>query len=375
MKIGERTIIIAEVGECFNGNMISHSKPTLSKKETAAIADVIKTGKISAGVHTREFESGLANYIGCKYATAVNSGTSALISTLLALEIGPYDEVIIPAYTCSSVYFAVKAVGAEPVLADINLDTFSIDQNIVKELITPNTTAIILVHNFGIPAQMNKILERDIPVIEDCAHAIGGSYNNKKLGSFGIASIFSFYATKMITTGEGGAVLTNSKKLKNAIDEIKNADSLNNKPLKKFNFKFTDIQAAMGKVQLEKIDSFIRKRRRIAKKYNATFQKIVGMGIPERDFSSDTFYRYILKMPNKNKANAIIDSTNKSGISCDRPVQTAPFLFFNDQNKFKNSKIANDCLVSIPIYPSLSENDVKKIIYNCKIAMKNVQVD
>ena len=350
--------------------VISQSKPTLSKKEIAATADVIKAGKISEGIHTKEFESNLANYIGCKYATTVNSGTSALISTLLALEIGPCDEVVIPAYTCSSVYFAVKAVGAEPVLADINLDTFSIEQSHIKNLITPNTKAIILVHNFGIAAQMDKIFDLEIPLIEDCAHVIGGSYNNKKLGSFGVASIFSFYATKMITTGEGGAVLTNSKKLINSVDEIKNADSSNNKDSKKFNFKFTDIQAAIGKAQLEKIDSFIRKRRRIAARYNDAFQEIIGTGIPERDFYSDTFYRYVVKMPNKNKANAMIKSTNISGIACDRPIQTAPFLFSNDPNKFKNSKIANDCLVSIPIYPSLSEADVKKIINKCKIAMK-----
>jgi perosamine synthetase len=352
--------------------VISQSKPTFSNEEITAIAEVIKKGRISEGIYTEEFESYLAKYIGCNYATVVNSGTSALISTLIALEIGLNDEVIVPAYTCASVYFAVKSIGAKPVMVDINLDTYSIDEELIEDLITSKTKAIILVHNFGIPARMEKILKLGIPLIEDCAHSIGGSYKNKKLGSYGIASIFSFFATKMITTGEGGAILTNLDKIKTLVTETKTADSISKRTSKRFNFKFTDIQAAMGKSQLGKIDSFVKKRRIIAKQYDCAFQEVIDSGLISRDFKSDTFYRYIIKMSSKKKADDMIDDINKFGICCDRPIQTAPYLLSDTKNKFENSKIANECLVSIPIYPSLTEVDIEKIIYECKDIMKRL---
>lgn len=172
--------------------MIAQSRPTLSEEEARAVHDVVLSNYVSEGKWVNAFEDGLSKYIGCKYGVAVNSGTSALQLALSALGVKKGDEVIVPAYTCTCVYHAVKAAGAIPVVADIGGKTFSLRPECVRQKITKKTRAIVCIHTFGIAAPLADLLALDVPLIEDCAHSIGGEYNGKKMGSFGTASIYSF---------------------------------------------------------------------------------------------------------------------------------------------------------------------------------------
>jgi len=181
---------------------IPHSKPFVSEEDYKSVEEVIKSGMHATGSKTKEFEEGVCKFIGAKYAKATTSGTTALHLALLSLKVGKGDEVIIPSYVCQSVLSAVNYTGAKPVLADIEKDSFNISTNTIKPLITDKTKVIIVSHMFGFPADILSIKEisKKIPIIEDCAHSIGGSYKGKMLGNFGDLSIFSFYATKLIST-------------------------------------------------------------------------------------------------------------------------------------------------------------------------------
>lgn len=356
-----------------NLGMIAHSRPTLSEEEAKAVHDVVLSNYISEGKWVKAFEDSVAKYIGCKYAVVVNSGTSALQLTLLALGVNKGDEVIIPAYTCTGIYYAVKAAGAVPVVVDVSEKNFSPAPKAVMQKITPKTRAIVCVHTFGIAAPLGGLLSLNIPVIEDCAHSVGSSYNGKKIGSFGAASIYSFYATKMMTTGEGGMVLTNSQAVADTVRQIKTADSTKNDKETRFNYKLTDMQAAMGLVQLRKLDDFIKRRRQIAKRYNQAFEDLTGIEVPQRDEEHDTFYRYVIKMPNRETADLFMEKQHMGGVICDRPYERPLYRLLQEKkSKFKNAEDCFDCLVSIPIYPSLSDGEVETVIYRCKTIFQDI---
>ncbi|MFA4932791.1 MAG: DegT/DnrJ/EryC1/StrS aminotransferase family protein, partial [Caldisericia bacterium] len=190
--------------------MIPHSKPTLDQRDYNAVLRVLQSGQISQGEYVKRFEANLSEFVGVKGGVATNSGTSALHLALLALEVGKGDEIILPSYVCTALLNAINYVGATPVLVDIEPDSFNLDAKRVKESLTEKTKAIIVPHLFGLPADMEELQSFGIPLIEDCAQALGATYKGKQAGSFGALSIFSFYATKVIASGEGGMVLSDS---------------------------------------------------------------------------------------------------------------------------------------------------------------------
>ncbi|MGC9310396.1 MAG: DegT/DnrJ/EryC1/StrS family aminotransferase, partial [Candidatus Aenigmatarchaeota archaeon] len=190
---------------------VPHSRPTINEEDILCVASNLRSGKIATGGEVGVFEKEMSDYIGALGGVAVNSGTSALFLALKALEVKNGDEVILPSYVCASVLSAVNSTGAKPVLADIENEGYNICPKSAAEKITARTKSIIVPHMFGAPAGLEELLELKVPVIEDCAQSAGASYNGKKLGSFGAMSIFSFYATKVLTTGHGGMVLTCSK--------------------------------------------------------------------------------------------------------------------------------------------------------------------
>ena len=184
--------------------MIPHSRPTLDQKEELAVAAILSSGQVVQGEETQRFETALASEIGVVGAAAVSSGTAALHLALLALEIGEGDEVVIPSFVCPALLNAIRYVRATPVLADINREAFNIDVRDLERRLTGKTRAIIVPHMFGLPADIDDITALGIPVIEDCAQSLGSRYRGAPTGSFGVLSVFSFYATKVICTGEGG---------------------------------------------------------------------------------------------------------------------------------------------------------------------------
>lgn len=336
--------------------MISHSKPTITDEDIKGVVKVLRSKKLSCGKMTELFEKRLGEFIKVKYSVCLNSGTSALHLSLIALGINEGDEVILPNYVCSALLNSIFYVGARPHFSDINLSDFNISFEDAKRKISKKTKAIILPHIFGSPCSLDKLLELDIPIIEDLAHSIGGEFQGKKLGSFGKLSVFSFYSTKVITTGEGGAVISNDRNLINKILDIREYD---NKPTFKvrYNYKMTDFQAALGISQLKKLNFLIKKRERIAEIYDEKFKKL-PLILPEKKVGR-IYYRYILRAP-KNR-DKLLRYLNKAGVEAKVPI-FKPLSYYLNLKNFPNTNIVEKEALSLPIYPDLKNYELNKVI-------------
>lgn len=267
---------------------ISISQPVLEGNEAKYIQECLRTNWISSqGKFVKRFEKAFAGYCGVKYGVANSNGTTALHLALLALGIKAGDEVIVPDLTFASPVNAVVYVGARPVFVDVDKETWNIDTTKIEKALTSRTKAIIVVHLYGRPCQMRPILKlakkHHLFIIEDCAEAHGAQYHGKKVGSFGEISCFSFYGNKIITTGEGGMCLTNNKNLAEKMRILLNHGMDPNKKYWHkqvgFNYRLTNLQAAVGLAQLEKINWLLNKRTKIANLYNYLLKDIPGITV------------------------------------------------------------------------------------------------
>ncbi|MFH1079521.1 MAG: DegT/DnrJ/EryC1/StrS aminotransferase family protein [Pseudomonadota bacterium] len=336
--------------------MIPHSRPTLDEEDRQAVLNVLQVGRLVQGEQVAGFEADLSAMIGTSHAAAVSSGTAALHLALMALGAENGDEVICPSYVCSALLHAIRCVKATPVIADIERDTFNIDVQDVKERITSKTKAIIVPHLFGLPADMAGILSLGIPVIEDCAQAPGSRFRDCFTGSFGVISIFSFYATKVIAAGEGGMALSNDPSLIEKIRDLRDYDEREEDALH-YNYKMTDMQAALGRSQLRKIDGFIKRRREIARHYDLILNE-AGIPIPVTPPEMEhIYYRYVVLL---DQAEAFIEIMNQSGVACRRPVFKPLHRYLGLSGYFMTDDVWKKA-VSIPIYPSLTEHELVDI--------------
>ncbi|MBI4982873.1 MAG: DegT/DnrJ/EryC1/StrS family aminotransferase [Candidatus Omnitrophica bacterium] len=340
--------------------MIPHSKPSINIREINALNSVLRSGLIAEGSLTAKFERQLADFVGVRFATAVNSGTSGLHLALLALKIKQGDEVIIPSYVCTAVLNAVNYTGATVKIVDIDPDSFNICPIAVKEALTKKTKAIIVPHMFGLAADLKELLEFGVPVIEDCAMAVGATYNGQKLGSFGAISVFSFYATKMLTTAEGGMILANNKKIAAFVRDLKDYD---NKPdyRLRFNYKMNDLSAAIGLEQLKKIPDFISRRQRIARMYNKSLVDS-GLVLPlGGNIKEHVYFRYAIRL--RKSANILIAKLQEAGIEAKKPVFRPLHQYLRLKSAdFPSTNEVFKSTVSLPIYPELSSKNAKYII-------------
>jgi len=323
----------------MNNKIIFHSKLTIGKEEIDAVKKILQSDQLSQGKYVIEFEKIIKDYHHRKYAIAVNSGTSALYLSLLALN--TESEVIIPSFTCEFVLRAVLMANLKPKIVDTFKD--------IKKAVTKTTKCIILPYNITNQFyDLEEIFNLKVPIIEDCAVAIGSKYAGKPLGSFGDISVFSFYATKMITScGEGGMVLTDNKKIYNKIRETR-----------EYNFKMTDVQAAMGIVQFRKLDQFIRKRECIAEKYDELLDNNLWIKGTNCEYN---FYRYIWLDKNADKVRKLMRENN---IFCGKIVRRPLHRILNlSKREYPHTEFLIKHLISFPIYPSLSLKDVD---YICK---------
>jgi perosamine synthetase len=347
--------------------MIAHSRPTLLENDFTSALKVLKSGHIAQGNQVAEFEEGLATFIGMKGGVATSSGTSALHLALLALGIKEGDEVVVPSYVCSAPLNAINYVRATPVLVDINPSTFNLSVRKLIKRVTKNTKAIIVPHLFGLPAEMDEILSLGVPVIEDAAQALGGIHKAKKVGSFGLLSVFSFYATKVITTGEGGMLLSNSEDLLEKVRDLNDYDKKRDYKLR-YNYKMTDLQAALGISQLNKLPMFLKRRKDIAYQYSSALKECPVILPSEHPDSTHIYYRYVVQVEGNVKN--YIELLQKEGICCDRPVYRPLHHYLELDNCLETDRVWNTAL-SIPIYPSLSDGDVEKVIQ----ALKRILAD
>jgi perosamine synthetase len=346
--------------------MIKHSKPSISNKESEALRKVINSGYIGQGTLVKKLETTFAKYIGVKYAIAVNSGTSALHLSLLALGVNKKSEVIIPSYTCSAVLNAVNYTQAKVILADINEPDFNISFLDTKKKITKRTRAIIVPHIFGYPADIKKFASLGIPIIEDCAQSLGASIGKRKAGSFGTASIFSFYATKMISTGYGGMIATNDKKLAYKIMDLREFDNRDNY-ITRYNYQMSDLEAALGLSQLKQLPGFLKRRTLIANRYNNSFpsatfrQEAISNSAPSH-------YRYIIGIKN---ASDFIRQMRKNQVEIKKPIYKPLHKYLGlAPRDFPVTEKVYKMAVSLPIYPSLTDKEINFIIKSGKGALR-----
>jgi len=280
--------------------------PVLDEREKRKVLECIDSGWISSlGEKIGEFERKFAEKVGAKYGIAVTSGTTALHLVLYTLGIGEGDEVIVPTFTMIATANAVRYCGAKPVLVDSEPRTGNIDVEKIEEKITSRTRAIIPIHTYGHPAEMDKILalakKYDLWVIEDAAEAHGAEYKGRKIGSIGDAATFSFYANKIITTGEGGMITTNNSEIyeiaRNLRDHAFSQEMHFWHKLVGFNYRMTNLQAAIGLAQLEKFDELVEKRIENARLYTSLLKDIEGLVLPpETEGIKNVFWMYGIRV-------------------------------------------------------------------------------
>lgn len=353
--------------------------PCLDKNELEAIKKVLKSGWLTGGPKNEELEKKFAKYIGTKKAITVNSCASALFVAVKSL--GITGEIIVPSFTFPATVNAVITAGAKPVFADINSETFNIDPKSIEEKITKRTKAIIIVHTAGQPCEMDKILtiakKHKLFLIEDSAQTIGGTFRNKRVGSFGDIGCFSFFPTKNMTTGEGGMITTNNSRLATKIKTLI-AHGIVGKPNKKgiierlifvpgYNFRMSNVLAAIGVEQLKKLGKMNRKRISLAKYLN---DKIVNPKIEKPVIIKDArsvYQMYIIKV--KKERDEIIKKLKKAGIAAtiysSPPVHLQPY--YKAYRKNKKQKLPNTIKAArknivLPMFPGLKKKQIDYII-------------
>jgi perosamine synthetase len=281
--------------------MIPVCEPTLIGREMEYVVDCLKTNWISSnGEYISKFEESFSNFCGTKWGISCCNGTVALHLALEVLGISKGDEVIIPTFTMIATANVVLYTGARPVLVDSGFDTWNIDVTKIEEKITERTKAIMPVHTYGHPVDMDPLLEiaeeHDLFVIEDAAEAHGAEYKGKKTGGFGDMGCFSFYANKIITTGEGGMIVTNNSEFAERAELLRNHAFGEPRFLHKevgFNYRMTNIQAAIGLAQMEKAEELVERRRRNAKYYSSLLKDIEGTKTPpEAHWAKNVYWMY-----------------------------------------------------------------------------------
>ncbi|MBI2167172.1 MAG: DegT/DnrJ/EryC1/StrS family aminotransferase [Candidatus Omnitrophica bacterium] len=339
--------------------MIPHSKPTLGPEEKQAVAAVLDSGQIAQGRKVEEFEKKLCEFTGRRHGVAVSSGTAALCLSLHALGIGTGDEVILPSFTCAALLHAVEAVRARPLLTDMDPEDFNISVDGARKRIRRKTKAILVPHAFGRSSRMQELLALGVPVIEDGTQALGAEVGGKPVGSLGQLSVFSFYATKMITTGEGGVILTDSGRLAERLRDLRDYDKKRDHRLRT-NSKMTDLAAAMGIVQLQKLPSFIRARRQLAQNYRESLRDL-GLTLPREDEDRDhVYFRYVIRM--RHGSSRGLQKLNEGGIEAKKPIfkPLHQYLQLPDR-EFRATAQAMRETCSLPIFPSLEDSSLTQV--------------
>ena len=365
--------------------MIPVSKIVISRKEENAVVEVLRSGQIAHGLKAEEFESNFAKYIGTKYAVAVSNGTVALHLAYLALGLKTGDEVITTPYSFIASVNSFLFVGATPIFVDIGED-FNIDASKVEEKITDKTKAIMPVDLYGNPCEMDKLLKigekYKIPIIEDACQAHGAEYKRKKIGSFGKLACFSFYATKNMTTGEGGMITTNDKNLYKYLKtaRVHGSSVRYYHKFLGYNYRMTDIQAVLGIEQLKKLDEFNEKRIKNAEFLSNHLKDIKGIITPEvADNKKHVFHQYAIRITEDfliSRAK-LIEFLKQYGIGSSITYPIPIHL----QEEIINMGFGNISLpaaeelsrqvLCLPVHPYLTQEELKQIVNAVNLASKN----
>lgn len=349
--------------------------PDLSGNELDYVSNAVKSTWISSlGSYIDRFESMFSEYCGAKYGVAVMNGTVALHLALKLFDIGPGDEVLIPDLTFIATANCVAYTGAKPVLVDIEPEYWQINAENLERKINGNTKAIIVVHLYGHPVDMDAVMKiakkHDLVVIEDAAEAHGAKYKGQNVGGIGDISTFSFYGNKIITTGEGGMLITNHKELAEKARFLKDhAMSVEKRywhPEIGYNYRMTNLQAAIGVAQIERIDEFIQRKRQIAYIYSEYLNGIPGVNLhPEAEWATGTYWMYsilITELYGKNR-----DSLRKA--LANHGIDSRPFFYplhqmppyFDSNDEYSISDYISAKGLNLPSFPALTDDQVIEI--------------
>ncbi len=345
------------------------SKPMFDEAEKKAVAEVLESGIIAQGPKVLEFEKEFTKVTGTNHAVATSSGTTAIHLALLATGIKPGDEVITTPFTFIATATPILFCGAQPVFVDIDPKTLNIDPQKIEEGITEKTKAIIPVHIFGQPAAMDHIMEiaeaHDLVVIEDACQAHGASYHGKQVGSFGDCGCFSFYPTKNMTTSEGGMITTNNSDLEGRLSLLRNhgMGKRYDYHMIGYNFRMTDISAAIGLAQLSKLESFTEKRLQNAKRLTERLEGLVEVPYVAPDVKH-VFHQYTIKANSRDGLKEALEKAGiGSGIYYPKPLHRFPVFENYVPEGFSapiSEQVAGEVL-SLPVHPGVTEEGIDKI--------------
>ena len=341
------------------------AKPRINWREQLAVMRVLRSGSLAQGPEVKLFEEEFSKIVGDRECVAVNSGTSALHVSLLALGIGSGDEVILPSFTFAATANVVALAGATPVFVDIDPKTFCIDADLIQSAISKKTKAIIVVHLYGLAADMTKILEiakiNSLLVVEDAAQAHLASIDNKNVGTFGDAAAFSFYPTKNMTSGEGGMVVLKNSKDARICRLLRNQgmESKYQNEVIGFNLRMTDIHAAIGRCQLRKLSEATEKRIKnaqyLSQKLNSEFIPYVPTGFKH------VFHQYTVRVKDNRNDFSVALQNMGIGNGVYYPTQVHKLPSFDLDLILRETELATREVLSLPVHPSLTKRQLIRI--------------
>jgi len=355
--------------------MIPINAPQIGEEEIEAVVKVLKSGILThglgAGPMVKKFEMEFADFVKAKHAVAVNSGTAALHSAMMAAGIGGGDEVILPSFTFVATAEVVVLVGAKPVFVDIDAETYNISPELIEKAVTKKTKAIIPVDLYGLPADMKPIREiankHGLFIIEDAAQAHGATYHGKPPGAFADIACWSFYASKNMTTGEGGMVTTNNGEIAEKLRLIRSHGEKEKYVSETvgYNYRMPEIEAAIGCAQLKKLPTFLAKRRENAKKLTEKLREAKNLQLPiEPRECTHSWYLYTVRIKDAEKVqrDKIVEELKRKGIGAEvyyaTPIHLMPYYRKIGKCRLPETEKAANQVFSLPVHPSVTDNQI-----------------
>lgn len=366
------------------------SQPDITEAEIEAVVSVLRSSRLSLGPKMEEFEHLLAAYVGVPHAIAVSSGTAGLHLCIRALGIGPGDEVIVPSFTFIAAANAIRYEGATPVFVDIEPATLNLDPARIEDAITSRTRAILVVHTFGCPADLDAVLEvarrHHLLLIEDACEAIGAEYRGRKAGSFGDAAVFAFYPNKQITTGEGGVVVTRHAQLAREIRAMRNhgrygSDHASEHSMLGYNYRLTEMSCALGCVQLQRIDSMLARREAVAREYHSMLRNCDALILPPLavEHRRISWFVYVIRLKNsfgQAQRDAITQQLRKEGIGCARyfvPIHKQPAYAGQPAiPPLPVTEMVGERTIALPFFNRISEQEIRHVCESMLDSLRQV---